>query len=136
MYAPTARNTQSWQFIVIENKDILKKLSEIHPYGKMLIQSPLAILVVGDKILEKDEKYLAINGAAATQNLLLAAHALKIGSVWLGIYPKQERIIAISDFFKLPSEIIPISLVAFGYADETIPFPKRFNLNKVHYNNW
>ncbi len=136
MYAPTARNTLSWQFIVINNRTTLDILSEIHPYGKMLKEATLAIVVVGDKSIENDDNYLAINGAAATQNILLAAHAEQLGAVWLGVYPKQERIKAITDLFQLPAEIIPISMVAIGYPNEERPFPERFDTNKIHYNSW
>jgi len=136
MYAPSARNTLSWQFIAINKREMLDNLAELHPYGKMLKEAPLAIIVVGDKTLENNENYIAINCAAATQNILLAAHAEKLGAVWLGVYPKQERMLAISNVFKLPTDIIPISLVAIGYPNEQIPFPQRFFLDKIHYNNW
>lgn len=136
MYAPTARNTQSCKFIVINSRELLNKLADIHPYGKMLKEAPLAIIVAGDKALEKDESYLAINGAAATQNILLAAYSKQLGSVWLGVYPRMDRMRAISDLFKLPADIIPISMIAIGYPNEEVPFPNRFVPEKIHYNNW
>jgi nitroreductase len=136
MYAPSARNTLSWQFLVINKKETLETLAEIHPYGKMLKEAPLAILVAGDKSLESNENYLAINCAAATENILLAAHSLQLGSVWLGIYPKLERMKAMVDLFKLPAEIIPISLVAIGYPNEEKDFPQRYFPEKIHFNNW
>ncbi len=136
MYAPTARNTQSWKFIVINSRKILDKLAEIHPYGKMLKEAPLAIIVVGDKTLESNESYLAINCAAATQNILLAAHSKQLGSVWLGVYPRVERMTAISDLFKLPADIIPMSMIAIGNPNEEVPFPERFFTEKIHFNKW
>jgi nitroreductase len=136
MYAPSARNTQAWQFIVIEKRDALDKLAEIHPYGKMLKEASLAVVVAGDKELESNEGYIAINCAAATQNLLLAVHAEELGAVWLGVYPREERIKSIADFLGLPKEIIPINLVAIGYPDEEKPIPERFFQEKIHYNKW
>jgi len=136
MYAPSARNTCAWQLLVIDQRDLLDTLAEVHPYGKMLKEATLAVLVAGDKKHETDERYLAINCAAATQNILLAVHAEKLGAVWLGVYPRMERMKAISDVFKLPAEIIPVSLVAIGHPNEEIPFPERFFKEKIHYNTW
>jgi len=136
MYAPSARNTLSWQFLITNDRKTLDTLADIHPYGKMLKEAPLAIIVVGDKTLENNEGYLAINCAAATQNILLAAHAEKLGAVWLGVYPKQERMFSISGLFLLPPDIIPFSLIAIGYPNEEKPFPHRFFPDKIHYNKW
>ena len=86
MYAPSARNTQPWQFVIVTERKILAKIEQLHPYAKMLAEAPLAILVCGDKILEPIEGYLNTNCSVATQNILLAAHDLGLGSVWLGIY--------------------------------------------------
>jgi nitroreductase len=136
MFAPSARNTQAWQFIVINKREILDKLAEIHPYGKMLKESTLAVVVAGDKDLESNEGYLAINCSAATQNLLLAVHAEGLGAVWLGLYPREERIRSISDLFRLPPSILPVNLIAIGYPDELKPKPERFFQEKIHYNKW
>ncbi|NVO01099.1 MAG: nitroreductase family protein [Bacteroidetes bacterium] len=133
MYAPSARNTQSWQFIVISDKEKLAAITKVHPYAKMLLEAPLAILVCGDKLKEENESYLAINCSAATQNILLSAHSLEIGSVWLGVYPRIERITPLIDLFELPEHILPISLIALGYADEQKEIPVRFNLENIHY---
>ncbi|HOY32933.1 MAG TPA: nitroreductase family protein [Bacteroidales bacterium] len=134
MYAPSARNTLAWNFVVINNRGLLDTLSEIHPYAKMLRQAPLAILVCGDKDLEKDEAYLSINCAAATQNILLAAHSCGLGSVWLGVYPRWERMESIGNLLKLPEDNIPVSLIAIGWPDEKPSQPERFFRNKIHYN--
>lgn len=136
MYAPSARNTQSWQFIVITDRHLLDGLMRAHPYAAMLAEAPLAILVCGDKKAEPNEGYLNTNCSAATQNLLLAAYALGIGSVWLGVYPRQERIQGIIKVIKLPEYILPISLIALGYPAENKPIPERFSVEKIHYDKW
>lgn len=133
MYAPSARNTRAWKFVVINDKELLVQLSEIHPYGKMLSQAAFAILVCGDNKLEDTEEYLAINGAAATQNMLLAAHYMEIGSVWLGVYPREKRMKGIAELLNLQDNFIPISLTAFGKADEEKEFPQRFEEEKLEW---
>jgi nitroreductase len=131
MYAPTARNSRAWQFVVIQKREILHHLSQLHPYGKMLHEAPLAIVVCGDRNIDKEEGYLAINCAAATQNILLAAHELGLGSVWLGVYPRQERMKEISEFLQLPEHLMPVSLISLGYPAEHRAFPERFELEKI-----
>ena len=136
MYAPSARNTQSWQFIIITEKEIHKKIMQVHPYAKMLNEAPLAILVCGDKTFETNESYLAINCSAATQNILLSAHELQLASVWLGVYPREDRVKGITEIFDLPENILPISLVAIGYSNEEIEKPERVLPERIHYNKW
>ena len=136
MYAPSARNTQPWHFIVINRRQILDKLPHVHPYAEMCYEAGAAILVCGDTEIERLEGYIAVNCAAATQNILLAAHDLGLGAVWLGVYPRKERMESLSRLFNLPQNIIPISLVALGYPKEQINTPERFNQKKIHYNEW
>jgi nitroreductase len=136
MYAPSARNTQPWHFIVTDKREKLDALSEIHPYALMLKKATLAILVCGDLKLENSEYYIIQNCSAATQNILLAAHSLGLGSVWLGIQPRKERIKSMKDFFKLPDHIIPVSLIAVGYPDESVQMPERFKPERIKYDEW
>lgn len=125
MYAPSARNTQAWNFIVVRNKSRLMALAEIHPYAKMLQSADSAILVCGNLAKEPEVPYLLQNCSAATQNILLAAHDSGLGSVWLGIQPREDRILEMGRFFKLPESLVPISLVALGFPDESFPVPER-----------
>lgn len=135
-YAPTARNLQPNHFIVIRDRQSLDRLSEIHPYANMLKTATAAILVCGDRNIEKTDSYNAQNGAAATQNILLSAFAQGIGSCWLGVFPREERMKNIAEFLELPEEIIPISLIALGYPNEQKQFPNRFDACRIHYEKW
>jgi nitroreductase len=134
MYAPTANNSQSWEFVVINDRGMLDTISMVHPYAKMLKYAPMAILVCGNKDIESNEAYLCQNCSAATQNIMLAAHALGLGSVWLGVYPRAERIDPIRELLKLPAHILPISLISIGWPDEVRQAPDRFDRKKIHYN--
>jgi len=136
MYAPTANNTQSCQFVVVDERPVLDALSIAHPYAKMLKTAPLAIIVCGDRTLEKEDFYLSINGSAATQNILIATHALGLGSVWLGVYGRTDRMQSVTNLFNLPEHVIPISAIAIGYPDEKKVAENRYNEKKVHFNKW
>jgi nitroreductase len=136
MYAPSARDTQPWHFFVVTQKELLQNIPKVHPYANMLYEAPLAILVCGDMSIEHIPEYLAIDCAAATENILLAAHDLGLGSVWIGVYPRMERIEPLINLFGLPEHIIPISLVAVGYPNEIVEIPERVKKSRIHYNKW
>jgi nitroreductase len=136
MYAPSSRNTQSWHFIVIRDRKSLNAIMKVHYYSQMLEKAPLAIMVCGDKNLESNEGNICVNCSAATQNILLAAHELGIGTVWLGVYPRKERMEPIAKLFDLPEHIIPVSLISAGYPDEKVERPERFLPERIHYERW
>ncbi len=136
MYAPSARNFQPWQFIIITNRKLLSKIPDVHPYAEMVPDAALAVCVCGDLSIEKSPEYNAVNCSAATQNMLLSARSFGIGSVWLGVYPREERINGLKNLLSLPDYILPISLIAFGYPDEFKSTPDRFLPDRIHTNSW
>jgi nitroreductase len=136
MYAPSAHNYQPWQFIVIHNKSILNAIRKIHPYADMLKNAGLAIVVCGDYTLDKHIGYLVQACSAATQNILLAAHGLDLGAVWLGVYPRENRIKRIAKLLSLPKDLVPISIVSIGIPAEQKEIKDRFKTERIHLNNW
>lgn len=136
MYAPSARNQQPWHFIVVTDRDLLDKIKNSHPYAGMLNDAQAAILVCGDQELELSKGYWVVDCSAATQNILLAAHGIGLGAVWLGIHPREERKDAIHNLFNLPAKIQVLSLISVGYPDEIKEMPERFKPERIHYNEW
>jgi nitroreductase len=136
MSAPSASNLQPWHFVVIRDRSILNEIPKFHPYSEMLKKAPLAILVCGDLKVQKQEGYTVQDCSAATQNILLAAHAKKLGAVWLGVYPRATRIHDIRKLLGLPEHILPVSLIAIGYPAEQKPREDRYKPDKVHANRW
>ncbi|MEN8226015.1 MAG: nitroreductase family protein [Bacteroidota bacterium] len=136
MHAPSARNIQPWEFIVVDDRVLLDKLSVAHPYGKMLKQASLAILVCGDRKLQEVEGYIIQDCSAVTQNIMLAAYANGLGSVWLGMYPREKRMQDIGALLGIPEHILPVALISIGYPDEIKEVPDRFNADKVHSNKF
>lgn len=136
MYAPTAMNLQAWQFILIDDKNILIETIKSIPYAEMLKQSAAAILVCGDSAVEKNESWLIQNCSAAIQNILLSAHGLGIGSCWIAIHGMDDVYKNIKDQFGLPENIVPVSLISLGYPEETVITEERFKQDKIHYNKW
>lgn len=136
MHAPTARNRQPWHFVVVNDRRMIDGLSEAHPYAKMLSEAPLAILVCGDRTLQEEDAYLVQDCSAATQNIMLAAHAHGLGSVWLGMYPRNDRMDNVGKLLDLPQHILPVALISIGYPDEIKEAPERFNEERVHWNRF
>lgn len=137
MAAPTAMNKQPWHFVVVDQRNVLDALAGANPYAKMLKKATLAIVVCGntDKMIEGGGRDFWIQDAsAATENLLLAAHAMGLGAVWTGAYPSEERCISISKVLLLPDNLIPLNMIVVGYPAEQ-PQPKqKFKEENVSYN--
>lgn len=136
MHAPSACNQQPWHFVVVTQREQLDAIAGVHPYAQMLKQAPVAIIVCADITLETCPGNWAIDCSAAMENLLLAAHALGLGSVWVGIYPGEERMKKISQVLGLPSYVKPLSLAAVGHAAEPLPKVNRFLPERIHRNAW
>ena len=136
MYAPSAMNNQAWQFVVINQRKKLDEILKVISHAEMLKSAQAAVLICGDLDLEKNIDYVQQNCSAATQNLMLCAHGLGLGSCWIGVYPVKEIISGLQDLFKLPEHIVPISLVSLGYPAENPIAEDRFKNEKVHFNQW
>ena len=136
MQAPSANNYQPWHFIIIDDKNILLEIPKFHPYAEMLKQAPVAIVICGDTTKEKNIDYISQDCSAATENILIAAHAIGIGAVWLGIFPKKDRVKSLSDLLALPEYIVPISIVSLGFPLQKKHAVDRFNPTRIHKNKW
>lgn len=134
MAAPSASNRKPWQFVVVTKRETLDALAESHRHGKMLFDAPLAISVCGD--LTEMERFWVQDCSAATENLLLAVTALGLGAVWLGVYPRDERIEAVRQILALPDHITPLNLVAIGHPAEEKPPRTQFDDARVHRESW
>ncbi len=136
MVAPSAGNSQPWQFVVINDPTILAQIPAINIYAAMAPKAPISILVCGDTLAEKYRGFWVQDCAAATQNILLAATGLGLGAVWTGIYPLEDRVEAFSALLQLPKHVIPLSLVVIGHTTSAQEPKSRFDSKKVHVNTW
>ena len=137
MAAPTAVNAQPWHFVVINERAKLDELAGTNRHGDMLRQAPLAIVVCGnmEKAMQGPGQAFWIQDcSAATENILLTAHALGLGAVWTGCYPMEERVAAVSEVLGLPETIVPLCVIVMGYPNEN-PQPKdKWKPENVSYN--
>lgn len=136
MAAPSAANEQPWHFIVITDRKVLIQIPAFHPHAHMLKEAAAAILVAYDIELEGMKGRAVLDCSCASQNMLLAAHALGLGAVWCGIYPVEDRIIAIRKLLNMPQHVVPVSLISIGYPNEKPGKVDRFKPDRVHYEHW
>lgn len=136
MAAPSAGNEQPWEFMVIRKRETLDKLMEIHPHAGMLRQAGTAILVCANLSRVKYSGFWIQDCSAATENILLSAVSVGLGSVWLGVYPETDRVRGFQKLFSLPEQVIPFSLVPLGFAKEEKASKDRFDSSRVHFETW
>jgi len=116
MAAPSAKNSQEWVFIVVRDKSIFNAFLEVHPNAFALKTADVAILVCADLSKEKEggQGWWIQDCSAAVQNMLLEATDMRLGSLWMGVYPKEDRLTCIKAACQLPEGIEPLGLVSIG----------------------
>jgi len=137
MNAPSAMDQRPWQFVVVTDRAKLDGLTAHLPGGQMLKQAPLAIVFCGDPAREtKLQGYWMQDCSAATENLLLAAHAQGLGAVWIGVYPAEGQVRGVRERLGIPEAVVPFSIVALGHPAEKLPPEDRYDHARVHANSW
>lgn len=136
MSAPSAGNQQPWRFVVVRDAELKRALADCSPYASMLPSASVGIVVCGDRSVERHAGFWVQDCAAATENLLLAAHALGLGAVWLGFHPVAERERCAAALLKLPESVVPLAVVPVGWPAEPLPPVDRFDPTFVHRDLW
>lgn len=140
MSGPSAVNARDWSFIVVTDREMLNRMADANGRpAEPLRGAALGILVCGDlkRTFVKAPDFWIVDCAIATQNIVLAAESLGLGSVWLGTWPHESRVAGQRQLFNLPEDIAPHSILAIGYPDETPSRPKiAWEDDRVHYGKW
>lgn len=139
MAAPSAINKQPWAFIVITDEQIISCLGEALPYSRCSNHPACAIIPCGDlsKAIEGEMGAFWINDvSAATENLLLAAHAMGLGAVWTGLHPDMKRAALVQEMLGLPEHIVPLCVVPVGIPAENPAVKDKYIPANIHYNGW
>ena len=114
--APSSKNSQPWHFIVIRNKDTLRRISDLTPTGKHIAQAPLAIAILMD-----GAKLPEIDGTRAAQNMVLAAWSLGIGSCWITNFYDD----GVKELLQVPQRMKLVTVMPFGYPTEPMTNRKK-----------
>ena len=133
MQAPSANNQQPWEFIIVDDRSLLDQLSQTSRGAWMLKDVKLAIVPL---ILKGDKSpHFAVQDlSAATENILLEATNQGIGSVWIGVYPLEDRIRYIEKILNISGDKHPFSMIALGYPKHKKETRLRYDESRIHYN--
>ncbi|MGL5328072.1 MAG: nitroreductase family protein [Peptostreptococcaceae bacterium] len=134
MQAPSSKNSQPWEFIIVDEKDILKKLSKSQHRAKHIQDAPVCIVILGNRErFLKAGKWMQDLGAC-TQNILLEATNQGLASCWVGAFPKVKVVDKVRIALSLPEKLVPYALIPIGYSEEKNEFIDRFDETKIHRN--
>jgi len=136
MHAPSAMNTQPWEFLVLTRPETRGIIAEMSPYARMAVNAPVVILTLANLDLEKDEGWCVQGLAACSENILLQIVEEGLGGVWLGIYPIRPRMKKLQEAFNLPESILPFSAIPFGHSERINRPADRFLPSKIHYDEY
>ncbi|SHO43981.1 nitroreductase family protein [Desulfopila aestuarii] len=136
MLAPSAGNQQPWHFIILSEREKLDQIPSFHPYSKMVLQSPVALLICGDPTGTPWPDFWPQDCSAATQNALLAARDLGLATVWAGIYPVEERMAGFRQLLGIPAHVYPFALIPIGWPEGEFKAVDRSKPERIHRETW
>lgn len=139
-YAPSSGNLQNWKFILVTEKDKIRKMFDYCMQQDVFNTAQAAIIVCAEA--DYAEKFYGLRGkriysiqncASAIQNMLLTAYDLGLGTVWIGGFDED----AVMQNFDIPEDVRPQAIILVGYSAEE-PEPKEMKplQDKVYFNKW
>ena len=137
MAAPTAGNQREWEFIVVTDPELLKKVAKASPYAGCAAKAPLAIIPVANMNKARFPENWEQDLGAAMENILIEAVHLGLGGVWLGIAPLEDRMTPLMELFDLPEGVYPYAIASIGYPlTDELNDGRDYDLSLVHYNSY
>ena len=134
MVAPSARNQRAWEFLVCDDKELLNEMANRCPNHRMAKDAAIAIIVLCNKTKVTTPLYVDQDLSAATENILLEATHLELGSVWLGVAPNEERMNNLKEIFGLSDDYYAFSAILIGYPKNKVFKDRKYDESLVHYN--
>lgn len=135
--APTAANCQPWEFIVVDEPENLAEIKNKLVFARY--NAPVAIVVCGNMKLSfkgPGQEMWVQDCSAATENMLIAATSLGLGSVWIGVYPLESNIKPLKKILNIPDYVIPLAIVYVGYAAEEKEPRTRLDEKRVYWQSY
>lgn len=134
MAAPSASNSKPWEFVVVTDEIKLAELQKKVQYGKY--NAPAAIVVCANLSIARNEsafRFWCQDCSAATENILIAAAGIGLGTVWIGAYPKEDVMQNLRDILNIPPEVNPLNIIYVGYAAEEKEERTQYDESRIHW---
>lgn len=134
MSAPTACNSQPWEFVVVTEPDVLAHLREKNLFARY--NAPAAIVVCGNIGIANSSagrEHWVQDCSAATENILIAAAGMGLGAVWIGVYPYPSKIKPVAEVLGIPENVTPLSMVYVGHPAETKEPRTQYDEHRVYW---
>ena len=137
MQAPSGKNSQCWEFLVLEDRESMDAVATMSPFSQSARNAQAIIIVLGRMDLADPEVPIWIQDlSAATMSALIQIEAEGLGGTWLCMYPFPERIRAMRDYFRLPDSVMPFCAIALGYKLREKAAEDRYVPDKVHWGSY
>jgi nitroreductase len=128
MAAPSANNERPWRFVVVRDGETLARLAQATPFAAPIGRAPAGVVIFADTSVRKSDSDIEmLDGALAGENLMLAAHAIGLGTVWLAAWPFAGFVSTIQGILGAPSHAVPVAMFAVGVPDKTPAPVDRFD---------
>lgn len=137
MAAPSASNNQPWEFVVVMDEETMRQLREGLEYGNY--NAPCAIIVCGNPEVGKaprSERFWVQDCSAATENILIVAAGLGLGTVWIAGYPKEKQVATLRSILGLPEYVTPLCTIYVGYPAEEKEPRTQYDPVRVHWEKY
>lgn len=138
MRAPSACNEQPWEFIIIRDRETMKKIQKFQRFSQPLNTANCAIVICGNRKLQKFAEYdfWIQDCSAAAQNMLLEIQHIGLGAVWMGLHPIPLWTSKCQEVLELPEHVIPLGIFAMGHPDQQPEPMDTFMPERIHYEKW
>lgn len=136
MQARTAGNQTPWHFIVVKNAALIKALAHNNMTAGPIRKAPVVLILLSDTRGLKFPESWPMDLAAAAENILLEAQHLGLGTLWISVYPHEDRIRHIRSLFELPIEVTPFCLIPIGHPDGKPIRLDHYDASRVHYDSF
>jgi nitroreductase len=137
MAAPSAVNSQPWEFVVVTETAVLDQLRQRVLFGQYNAQAVIAVCGSPDIATNNAGRtYWIQDCSAAMENIHIAAAGLGLGSVWVGVYPEEQKVKDVRQVLNIPDTVIPLGLAYLGYPAETQPARTQYDEQKVHWEQY
>src|SRR5512135_2719282 len=137
MSAPSAMNCKPWEFILVTDPEKLAQFREGLIFGNR--NAPAAIVICGNPGLSTNPAarlFWVQDCSAATENILITAAGLGLGTVWIGVHPVAQFVKTVRRIMSIPRGVTPLCIIYVGYPLEDKPARSQYNPQRIHYQQY